>query len=447
MTAQLVRPMSITPLDNQRVLGNRRKSSTSEAPATRFYDRPRSNTPETARAPSIAASGAHTARDVLSSRLKLGRPLRVMMLGMRGFPDVQGGVEKHTENLALSLTKLNCEVEAITRTTYVPKGTRELGRIRIVRIWNSRMKGVETFLHTFLGVLYAGWRRPDVLHIHGIGPAFFAPLARVLGLKVVVTYHSLNYQHVKWGPFARTILRIGEWAGIAFSHGRIAVSSGLAEQMKASYQKPIYAIPNGLEKPKPVQSTDVLQAFGLTSGRYVISVARIDEAKRQLDLIAAYARIHEPTFKLALVGEADYIGPYARSVSDAAKNTPGVVLLGRQTGNALAELYTHAGIFVLASGHEGQPIAVLEAASYGLQSVLSDIPAHREIAPPGTQYFDVGDAAGLGRHLVQFFSASELARLPDEERDRILGAHDWDAIAHQTLGIYSETQSPPGRPG
>lgn len=371
----------------------------------------------------------------------MARPLRVMILGIRGFPDVQGGVEKHAENLALCLSKLGCEVEAITRTTYVPKGTRALGRIRIVRIWNSRIKGVETFLHTLLGVLYAGWRRPDVLHIHGIGPAFFAPLARMLGLQVVVTYHSLNYQHVKWGLFARTILRIGEWAGITFSHGRIAVSNGLAEKIKATYQKPISAIPNGLEKPKPVRTTDVLQAFGLIPQRYAISVARIDEAKRQLDLIAAYARIHKPTFKLALVGEADYVGPYARAVSDAAKSTPGVALLGRQTGTALAELYTHAGVFVLPSSHEGQPIAVLEAASYGLQSILSDIPAHREMAPSGTQFFDVGNLDGLERCLVQFFSTSALARLPIEESNRILSAHDWDAIAHQTMGVYFEGRS------
>ena len=139
----------------------------------------------------------------MPSDLSNRRRLRVMLLGMRGFPDVQGGVEKHTEKLAVGLTKLGCNVEAVVRNDFVQKGTKSWNDIKIVRLWNSRTKGVETFLHTLCGVLYAAWRRPDVLHIHGIGPAIFAPLARAFGLRVVVTYHSLNYEHAKWGSFGR----------------------------------------------------------------------------------------------------------------------------------------------------------------------------------------------------------------------------------------------------
>lgn len=157
--------------------------------------------------------------------------LRVMLLGMRGFPGVQGGVEKHTESLAIALTKLGCKVEAVVRNDFIPKGTTSWNNIRLVQLWNSRTKGVETFLHTLLGVLYAAWRRPDVLHIHGIGPAIFAPLARLFGLRVVVTYHSLNYEHAKWGPFGRAALRMGEWFGMAFSNEKIAVSEELVRRM------------------------------------------------------------------------------------------------------------------------------------------------------------------------------------------------------------------------
>ena len=49
------------------------------------------------------------------------RPLRVSMLGIRGFPDVQGGAEKHVEKLACALAALGCDVEAIVRASYVAK--------------------------------------------------------------------------------------------------------------------------------------------------------------------------------------------------------------------------------------------------------------------------------------------------------------------------------------
>lgn len=372
------------------------------------------------------------------------RVLRVTMLGIRGFPDVQGGAEKHAEKLSCALTTLGCEVDAIVRSTYVPKTQKRWRGITFNRLWAPRISGAEAFVHTFLGVLRAAVDRPDILHLHAIGPAVFAPLARALGLRVIVTHHVLNYENEKWGALARSVLRFGEWAGMKFAKGRIAVSEDLAVQMVRAYRVPVSPIPNGIDKPRVIDSTETLQAFGLASGRYALSVARIDEQKRQLDLIAAYKRLDAPSWRLALVGGADYSSGYANAVAAAARETPGVVMLGHQSGDALAELYSHAGIFVLPSSHEGQPIAVLEAASYGLALILSDIPAHRELALPGARLSALGDVAGLARELETFFAAPVRERMAASERDRILAKHDWLNIAQQTLAVYFDALSNDG---
>lgn len=368
--------------------------------------------------------------------------LRVTMLGIRGFPDVQGGVEKHAEKLACALADLGCGVEAIARSYYVAKdGYATWRNITITRIWAPRVRGVEAFVHTFFGVMRAAFRRPDILHIHGIGPAFFTPLARALGLRVVVTYHSLNYEHGKWGRVARSVLRFGEWAGMAFANGRIAVSEGLAKQMGRSYRVPVCAIPNGIDTPLRVRSTAFLEACGLAANRYALMVARIDETKCQLDLIAAYARLRKPTWKLALVGGSDHSSSYARAVAEVAGKTPGVVMLGHQTAKQLAELYTHAGLFVLPSSHEGQPIAVLEATSFGLPVLLSDIPAHRELSLSRVRYFKVGDIATLTEHLAATFAAPVLEKLDAAECARLAARHDWHNIAQRTLAVYFDALS------
>ena len=168
------------------------------------------------------------------------RALRVTMLGIRGFPNVQGGAEKHVENLTCALADLGCDVEAIVRSGYVAKDQPARWRnVKLTRVWAPRITGVEAFVHTFLGVLRAARDRPDILHIHAIGPAFFTPLARALGLRVVVTCHSRNYEHKKWGRLGRSILRLGERAGMAFANGRIAVSDGLAEYLTQSHHVPV----------------------------------------------------------------------------------------------------------------------------------------------------------------------------------------------------------------
>lgn len=365
--------------------------------------------------------------------------LRVTMLGIRGFPNVQGGAEKHVENLAGALAGVDCEVEAIVRSFYVGKGHGARWRnVKLTRLWAPRVTGVEAFVHTFLGVLHAAWKRPDILHIHAIGPAFFAPLARALGLRVVVTYHSRNYDHQKWGRFARAVLRLGERAGMVFAHGRIAVSEELAQYLTRRYRVSVNAIPNGIDPPQAVVTTATLSAHGLRAKHYVLMVARIDADKRQLDLVEAFARQRRSGWKLALVGTADYGGAYARQVAEAAAKNPGIVMLGHQAGLALAELYAHAGAFALPSRFEGQPIAVLEAASYGLPVVLSDIAAHRELALAHARYFAVGDIAALAAHLDAICADPERNALDAAARKELLRRHDWQTVAQCTLAVYEK---------
>src|ERR1022692_2879905 len=136
-----------------------------------------------------------------------------MVLGIRGMPNIQGGVETHAEQLYLRLAALGCKVEALVRTPFVPRGQRSLGPIRIRRLWAPQRAGVEALVHSVIGVLYAGFARPDILHIHGIGPAIVTPIARLLGLRVVVTHHGRDYEREKWGAFARWVLRLGERFG------------------------------------------------------------------------------------------------------------------------------------------------------------------------------------------------------------------------------------------
>ena len=141
-------------------------------------------------------------------------PLRIAMFGLRGFPNVQGGVERHVEELSRCLVELGCEVEAMVRSPYMADASLKSWQgVTLRSFWSPRVKGVEALVHTFFGVLRAGWTRPDILHIHCIGPALLAPLARALGLRVVVTHHVLNYENEKWGSAARASCASASWSG------------------------------------------------------------------------------------------------------------------------------------------------------------------------------------------------------------------------------------------
>lgn len=306
--------------------------------------------------------------------------MRVMVLGLRGFPGIQGGVETHAEHLYPRLRDLGCDIEVLVRSPYWKgEASRGVPGIRFKPIWCPSSNGAEAFVHSFLGVLYAAWRRPDVLHIHAVGPALFAPLAKLFGLKVVVTHHGPDYDREKWSPAAKAILRTGERLGMLFSDARIVISDVIGQLVQRKYGRDSVRIPNGVEIPAALGDDETIRSLGLTSGRYVLTVSRMVPEKRHLDLIEAFGRAGLDGWKLALVGDLSADDAYTRQVVAAAERSPDVVLTGFQKGKALAQLYGHAGVFVLPSTHEGLPIALLEALSYGLPSVASDIPANLEV--------------------------------------------------------------------
>lgn len=365
--------------------------------------------------------------------------LRIVVLGLRGIPEVQGGVERHCQNLYPHLVRMDHQVTLLARSPYVPAKEYSCDGIRVVPLWSPKLKSLETILHTFLGILWIALHRNefDLIHIHAIGPAIMTPLACLTGLKVVVTNHGPDYDRQKWGGFAKWILRTGEAMGARFAHQMIAVSQTIRELVRTKHCVDAVYIPNGVVLPEKIDPGAVLKQFGLEAGRYVIAVGRLVPEKGFHDLISAYAEL-APDWKLVLVGDADHEDTYSQGLKSQAGAVSGVVMTGFQKGNALGELYSNAGLFVLPSYHEGLPIVGLEAMSYELPMILSDIPANREIAEPH-ELFAVGKVEKLAEKLRFFFENPVhfvSTELHGKKRDRLTHEFDWQCIAEQTCAVY-----------
>jgi len=95
-------------------------------------------------------------------------------------------------------------------------------------------------------------------------------------------------------------------------------------------------------------------------------------------------------------------------------------------------LFTHARVFVLPSFHEGLPISLLEAMSYELPVIVSDIPANKQIDLPPERFFTAGDEESLYSRLN-----FELAGVFNPTRYD-MSQYDWDRIALQTKAVYEK---------
>ena len=237
-----------------------------------------------------------------------------MALGLRGIPNVPGGVEVHASELYPRLQALGANVTVLGRNPYRPAGSPTLWRgVRVRWLASPKLEGVEALVHTFLGVLYAAIRRPDVVHIHAVGPWLFVPLAKLLGLKVVVTHHGQDYLREKWHGPARALLRLGERLGMSFADERIVISHSIHDLASNKYHRHSTLIPNGVADLQPSQTQSLLDKYGLTRHRYVIQVSRLVPEKRQLDLITAFRAAQLARLEAAAGGRRSRVAALCRA--------------------------------------------------------------------------------------------------------------------------------------
>ena len=364
--------------------------------------------------------------------------MKIVVIGTRGIPDIQGGVETHCQELYPRLVKLGCEVILITRKPYVKSQISDYQGVRLKDIYAPKRKSLEAIVHTFLAILYAYGCKPDILHIHAIGPSLLVPFAKLLGMKVIITNHGPDYDRQKWGRSAKMILRLGERLGTKYADGIIVISKtirGLVEKKYNRFDSNLIA--NGVNIPEVVATTDYIASLGLQPKNYVIGVGRFVPEKGFHDLSAAFAELGETGCKLVLVGDADHETEYSKELKRVAR-VKNVVLTGFIRGSALVEVFSHAKIFVMPSYHEGLPIALLEAMSYNLDVLVSDIPANSEIELPENCYFRTGDVVDLGVKLKTKLSQMHEIR---DFRQTIIEKYNWNDIAEQTLRAYQRLLS------
>lgn len=375
----------------------------------------------------------------MSRRMKKsGVKPRIVVVGTRGFPGVVGGVETHCEHLYSRIGESgDFDITVVRRLPYITPeaAARSYPGVRFIDIRVPVWPAFEAWSHTFLGVVRARRLGADIVHIHSIGPALWAPLAKAMGMKVVATYHSADYHHSRWGRFARFALRLGERMQARFSDEIICVGQPMKDMLRDRYGRDAHLIFNGVETPQQVGAEDFARLWpDLEPGKYVLAASRHVPEKNLHLLVEAWRRIAPEGLKLVIAGDASPATPYSRALRRTAAES-GIILPGYVRGKALIALMHYARLFVLPSAHEGMPIALLEAMSHGLDVLVSDIPANRlaELSPE--DFFllssDEGaSAANLAEALTRKLSAPLSARNYD------LSAYDWARIAGDTCQVY-----------
>ena len=357
--------------------------------------------------------------------------MKIVVTGTRGIPNIMGGVETHSEELFPRIAGMGEDVTVIRRTNYVKDELQEWQGVKLVNVDSPKKKSFEAIIHTFRAINKAKALGADVLHVHAIGPAMLTPYAKMRGLKVVFTHHGPDYDRDKWGFAAKTMLKLGECMGCEFADEVIVISDVIKNLIAKKYGRTehVHLIYNGVPKPEVCVFPEYFEELGIEKGKYILGMCRFVPEKNLHHLVEAFAKTQHGDCKLVLAGDTDFEDDYSRGLKKMAKENR-VVLTGFIKGKKLHSLLTNCRCYCLPSSHEGLPISLLEAMSYRVPVVVSDIPANLEVGLEPSCYFPVGNVDALAEKLQKNIDE------PYHSVEYDISKYDWDVIAKQVLEVY-----------
>lgn len=371
------------------------------------------------------------------------RKLNIAMFGHKRVPSREGGVEIVVGELAKRMAAEGHLVTLFNRSEQYEKKevsnneTVEYRNVNIKEVFTVNKRGLAAMTSSVFASIKAAFGNYDVVHIHAEGPAFMCWLPKLMGKKVIVTIHGLDWDRAKWGKFASWYIRQGEKNAVRFADRIIVLSKNVKDYFWEKYHRETEFIPNGVNKPKIKEAKEITSRWGLHKDEYILYLGRIVPEKGEHYLIEAFKQLTTDK-KLVIAGGSSDTDEYMTYLKELAKDDDRIIFTGFVQGELLEELYSNSYIYVLPSDLEGMPLSLLEAMSYGNCCVVSDIPECKEVVEDKAVTFEKGKIDKLRMVLTKLVDdETSVYKYKDNATSFITEKYNWNDVVEKTVGVYT----------
>lgn len=375
--------------------------------------------------------------------------MKIAMIGHKRVPSYEGGIEVVVEELAARMVALGHDVTCYNRSgnhisgkQYTTEQYKEYRGIQIRYVPTIDAKGLAAVTSSFFGCLAAAFRNYDVVHIHAEGPAFFCWIPKLLGKRVVVTIHGLDWARGKWnGGFASKYILQGEKMAVRFADEIIVLNKSTQEYFLKNYRRQTHYIPNGVNPPNHHEAELIRKQYGLKKDSYILYLGRIVPEKCCHLLCEAYEQLHTDK-KLVIAGGSSDSHEYMDALVERFKGNENILFTGFVDGQLRDELYSNAYLFVLPSDLEGMSLCLLEAMSYGNCVLCSDIEESANVVDEHGLRFqknDVGSLTDEMRYALEHPNTVKIFK--QKASDYVCNRFQWDKVVQATLKLYQTAKS------
>ena len=354
----------------------------------------------------------------------------------------EGGIEIVVKELCTRMAKNGYTVTCYNRSGHHVSGAEydkktEYEGINQKCVPTIEKKGLAAVSSSFFAALYSAFGKYNVVHIHAEGPAFFSWLPKLLGKRVIVTVHGLDWQREKWkSGFGSKFIKQGEKNAVKYADEIIVLSKGVHDYFRNQYGRETRFIPNGVNRPEIRKAELITDKFGLTKDSYILFLGRLVPEKGIRYLVEAFKNVKTEK-KLVIAGGSSDTDSFMKELKELAKDDKRIIFTGFVQGQMLEELYSNAYIYTLPSDLEGMPLSLLEAMSYGNCCLVSNIQECTEVVEDKALIFKKSNVQDLQNKLQEACDhAEKIMELKQQAADYICKKYNWDDVVEETLKLY-----------
>ncbi|MGO4910226.1 DUF1972 domain-containing protein [Pseudorhodobacter sp. W20_MBD10_FR17] len=354
------------------------------------------------------------------------------IIGTRGVPAAHGGFETFADYLSRYLVTKGWTVNVYCQDSNgsFQDGVQDMwegvGRTHFQAKRNGPLGTMEFDLKCVKHVL----TQPGVDLVLGYNTAVFCVLERLKRRRIIMNMDGIEWKRSKWGGAAKVWFFMNELIGANLAHVAIADHPEIAKHVQArSFKAPIM-IPYGSDAITQANPA-CLAKYGVESGKYLVSIARIEPENSILELVQGAASL-PAGFKAVILGKFDIENDYHNVVKAAGGES--VVFPGAIYDPSIVQaLRFHARAYL--HGHQvgGTNPSLVEALGAGNAVLAHDNRFNRWTA--GADQFYFSNAAGAALQM-QTICRAENALLVAQQaaRRRHQETFQW----HQILGAYED---------
>jgi poly(glycerol-phosphate) alpha-glucosyltransferase len=291
----------------------------------------------------------------------------------------------------------------------------------------------------------------DLIHLHNLW-TFSSLLALEARIKrAAVTVVTINGMLDPWALSQSKYKKIA--AGVLYERLNLNMANLIhvnsereAEDCRRyGIRGPIAIIPNGVDcHPELSRRLISNRAKRRDSGkRKVLFLGRLHQKKGIIPLIKAWSTLSvelRSNWELDIVGwdDGDFEPMLRRAIADQGV-ADSVNIKGPAFGEQKSQTFADSDVFILPSYSEGLPMAVLEAWSFGIPTIITpdcNLPigisecASLEVLASPEEIF-------LGLNEMLTMSSAEHARMGSRGLDLVCEKFSWDSVATELIRCYS----------